>query len=176
MQVDPAVGLAVETAGPGVRLVRVTGRLDRAGVAALGRLVDAQRACGRASGHVVVDVGGVTEFDGAAIESLGAVVARSRGGGARVHLAGCGGRAELLPLPARQVLMRCSAFPSAEVAVRALAPEPDPSEIPAPRESSERPREDRRSARRAPAPVDRCPGERTVVRGTARGRVLTPGG
>lgn len=115
-----AIGLAVETAGPGVRLVRVSGRLDRPGVEALARMLDAQARCGRTPGHVVVDLCGVNAFDGPATERLGAVVARSRADGVRLHLAGCGGRAELLPLRARQVLQRCSAFPSAEVAVRTL--------------------------------------------------------
>ncbi|MBN9739128.1 STAS domain-containing protein [Pseudonocardia sp. P1] len=80
MQVDPGIGLAVETAAPGVRLVRVSGRLDGPGVAALGRLLDAQRACGRVPAHLVVDVTGVTEFDGTAVETLGSLVGRTRGG------------------------------------------------------------------------------------------------
>ena len=120
MRDDQVTGLAVETAAPGVRLVRVTGRLDRRGAAAIGRLVDAQRACGTAPAQVVLDLGGVGEFDGAATETLGEVAARSRDGGVRVHLAGCGGRAELLPLRAHEVLLRCSAYPSAEAAVRDL--------------------------------------------------------
>ncbi|MEV1291060.1 STAS domain-containing protein [Pseudonocardia sp. NPDC049635] len=120
MRNDPVTGLAVETAAPGVRLVRVTGRLDRQGAEAIGRMIDAQRACGTAPAHVVLDLGGVSEFDGAATEELGGVAARSREDGVRVHLAGCGGRAELLPLRAHRVLLRCSAFPSAEAAVREL--------------------------------------------------------
>ncbi|OLL72431.1 hypothetical protein Ae263Ps1_4526 [Pseudonocardia sp. Ae263_Ps1] len=136
VQVDPGIGLAVETAAPGVRLVRVSGRLDGPGVAALGRLLDAQRACGRVPAHLVVDVTGVTEFDGTAVETLGSLVGGTRGGAVHTHLAGCGGRAELLPLPARRVLLRCSAYPSAEVAVRELAGSREPggtAGVPAPR-------------------------------------------
>ncbi|MEJ8279969.1 sodium-independent anion transporter [Pseudonocardia spirodelae] len=145
-----AIGLAVETAGPGVRLVRVSGRLDRPGVEALARMLDAQARCGRTPGHVVVDLAGVSSFDGAAVERLGAVVARSRTEGVRLHLAGCGGRAELLPLRARQVLQRCSAFPSAEVAVRALVASTPGAALPPPR----RPADDDR----APAAGDAAPG------------------
>ncbi|BBG02449.1 MULTISPECIES: STAS domain-containing protein [Pseudonocardia] len=132
MRNDPATGLAVEPAAPGVRLVRVTGRLDRRGAEAIARMIDAQRACGTGPVDVVLDLGGVSEFDGPATEALGGVATRSPDGGVRVHLAGCGGRAELLPLRARQVLLRCSAYPSAEAAVRAIAAV---GRVPRPRES-----------------------------------------
>ncbi|MEQ3549478.1 STAS domain-containing protein [Pseudonocardia nematodicida] len=121
MRDDAAIRMAVETAAPGVRLIRLAGRLDRSGAEALGRLIDAQCACGRSAAHLIVDLSGIGAFDAQATETLGAVVARSRCEGVHVHLAGCGGRAELLPLRARQVLRRCGAYPSAEVAVRALA-------------------------------------------------------
>ncbi|WP_224391058.1 sodium-independent anion transporter [Pseudonocardia sp. ICBG1293] len=138
MTAQTAIGLAVETAGPGVRLIRVSGRLDRAGVEALARILDAQARCGRIPGHVVVDLAGVNAFDGPATENLGSVVARSRADGVRLHLAGCGGRAELLPLRAREVLQRCSAFPSAEVAVRTLtAARPGAGTVPGPRRTGD---------------------------------------
>lgn len=153
-----AIGLAVETAGPGVRLVRVSGWLDRPGVEALARMLDAQTRCGRIPGHLVVDLSGVNAFDGPATELLGAVVARSRADGVRLHLAGCGGRAELLPLRARQVLQRCSAFPSAEVAVRTLtAARPGAAgqggTVPGPRRAGDDRTEDRTEDRTDDRPV-----------------------
>lgn len=131
MSTGAVVRLTVDVPVPGVRVVRVNGSLGREGVARLARTVDAQllmAGAGRdAIDHLVLDVGGVTDYDPDAFGALRAVGDVCTHSHVRLHLAGILPRPSRLPVRVRQQLARLSTFPTVEAALRSLGcvpPEP----------------------------------------------------
>lgn len=120
-----AVQVTIEAPIPTARLIRVAGRLDRAAAASVLRLVDAQLAVvaggHRAVAHVVIDVEAVSGFEPGGLDLLRNAVSRADRRAITLWVSGCGGRVHLLPLPSRQALARFRTFPTAELALDALA-------------------------------------------------------
>lgn len=118
--------LTVDTVGPGTRLIRAVGTLDRGTAARLLRLVDAQlalvRGGRRAFAGLVLDLAGIRHFEEAGVQALRHVRYSCARLGIAVHLTGGTERGVLLPVRARQVLGEFSNFPTVEVAVTALEP------------------------------------------------------
>lgn len=127
MAISEYVQLYVESARPGVRVVRVAGRLDVAGAARIVRLVESQISLAAADKlavrQVVLDLADVTDFAPGSLESLHCVHHGCRQANVELHLAGCADRLLLLPLRVRQALTEFHCFPTLNVAVEALAPE-----------------------------------------------------
>lgn len=125
-RVDPrgVLRLTIDTPAVGVRVVHVAGALGRAGVARLIRSIDAQvqlAGTGRCPiAHLVVDLGGVTDYDPDAVGALGEVVHRCARARIGLHLAGFLPGPAGLPVRVRQQLVRVRTSPTVEVAVRGL--------------------------------------------------------
>lgn len=118
------VQLTVETPESGLRLIRVTGALDRAAAATLLRLLDAQlhEAAGRRlrTTHVLVDLSGVRSFEPGGLETLRHARHCAARSGIGIHLTGCTDRSPHLPLRACQLLTEFHTYPTTEVALAAL--------------------------------------------------------
>lgn len=120
-----ALQATIEAPTPVARLIRVAGRLDRAAAAGVLRLVDAQLALAagghRAVAHLVIDIESVAGFEPGGLEALRDAVPRADRQGITLWVSGCGGRVHLLPLWSRRALGMFRTFPTAEVALDALA-------------------------------------------------------
>jgi len=131
--------VAVESAAPGVRVIRTSGALDRSAADRLLRITDAQislRAAGRlALRDLVVDLANVNRFEPVGLETFHAGWSERRDRGVRLHVAGCEGRILLLPLTVGRLMRDLSSFPTVEVAVAQLSPAG--VELPVPRTPSE---------------------------------------
>ncbi|SFM71202.1 hypothetical protein SAMN05216207_100279 [Pseudonocardia ammonioxydans] len=142
MDSNEPVQITVEVPDEGIRLVRVAGRLDRAGADGVLRLVSAQlelaAARRRAVRELVVDIGSVSCFEPGGLERLGRAVELAAGHAVGLSVSGCGGRVHLLPLGCRRTLSRFRTYPTADVALAALAGDrpaggEGPPAVPAPR-------------------------------------------
>lgn len=137
-----ALQVTIEVPIPVARLIRVAGRLDRSAARCVLRLVDAQLAVAagghRAVAHLVIDVEAVSCFEPGGLEVLRDAVPHADRHGVTLWVSGCGGRVHLLPLRSRQALGLFRTFPTAELALDALAgavaadrphrpPAPDPA-------------------------------------------------
>ena len=151
MDSNEPVQITVEVPDDGVRLVRVAGRLDRAGADGVLRLVSAQLELvavrRRAVRELVIDIESVSCFEPGGLERLGRAVELAGRHGVGLSVSGCGGRVHLLPLGCRRTLSRFRTYPTADVALATLAGDrpgvgEDPPAVPAPRppaETTERP-------------------------------------
>lgn len=128
MHANERVQLSVEAPQERVRLIRVVGALDRAAVASLLRLVDAQLALISARRcrvtDLFVDLEGVSSFEPGGLEVLRQARHSTGTRGIGLHLTGCSARFHLLPLRARQLLAAFNTFPTIEVGLTAMADAP----------------------------------------------------
>lgn len=108
-----------------VRVVRVTGRWDRAGASRTADLVSAQCALARTSwsalSDLVVDLSGVSEFGGDALTALVRADAECDRSGVDLHLAGAADRLLRMPVRLRGMVTRFRGFPTVEVALAAIS-------------------------------------------------------
>jgi anti-anti-sigma regulatory factor len=112
--------LSVEVVGPGLRVVRMAGVLDRRTVARLARVVAAQLERPHCAGHIVVDLGEVRYFEVNDLDGLLPAQDAGRRAGVRVHLAGLAAREALLPKWVIAALAQFSVFATVEQAQRDL--------------------------------------------------------
>ncbi len=116
--------LLVEAPDDSIRLIRVIGRLDVAGAAAVLRTVGAQLELvathHRVASDLLLDLAGVSGYDMAGLKSLRHARFAAGRRGIAVHLCGFDAGQHPLPATARRVLTEFRRFPTAGLALDAL--------------------------------------------------------
>ncbi|TCK26730.1 STAS domain-containing protein [Pseudonocardia endophytica] len=118
----------IDTSTPGVRVIRVIGRVDRGTGARVSRLVDAQLAITHVDGckirHVVLDLDDAEIVDTEAVPGLNEAHAACRRRRITLHLSGGFGDQRKLGLQASAQLRSFSHFPDLGIALNHLATAP----------------------------------------------------